>query len=97
MGYAQQLLNYIKSNAMGQPEGAWFDRVSGTQQPSLYAEPKNEMLLGQSSGYWKNLLAAFLRYTTKNPKASIGKIAKDTGLDEYQIRTLQELIAENAR
>ena len=95
MGYASQLLNYIKSNALGQPEGAWFDRVSGRKQPSLYAEPKNEMLLGQSSGYWKNLLAAFMRYTAKNPKASISQISKDTGLDEYQIKTLTELLAVN--
>ena len=39
----------MSSNLMGRPQGRFLDpgRPSGMQQPGIYAEPRNEMLLGE--------------------------------------------------
>jgi len=87
-----KVFDYLKRNALGQPSGAWLDRKSGSEEPGIYAPPENEMLISQSSGYWKKPLATYLEFTAKNPGASVSKIMKGTGLDRYHVETLAETV-----
>lgn len=45
----KKILQYLAANAMGQPSGRFLDpnRLSGMEQPGIYAEPQNEMLIGE--------------------------------------------------
>ena len=89
----RKAFEYLRSNATGQPQGAWFNRKQG--QEAIYAEPKNEMLLGQVSGYWRKPLARFLEVVKKNSELPLKEIAKKAKLDRYEVETLSELFKKN--
>ena len=89
----RQIFNYIKSNAMGQPKGAWFDRKEGDE--GIYAEPENLMLESQVSGYWKGPLGKMMKYLSEEGGITLKSVAKEAGFSRYEVETLEELIRIN--
>ena len=89
----RKIFDYIKSNAMGQPEGKWFSRKQGDE--GIYAEPKNEMLESQSSGYWKGPLLKMMKYLSEKGGITLKDVVKEAGLSKYEAETLEELIRIN--
>lgn len=92
-GIASQILDYISSNARGQPEGKWLDRQQG--QEAIYAEPQNEMLQSASSGTWRAPLMKMMKYLSEEGGITLGDVAKRAGLSRYESDTLKTLFQIN--
>jgi len=93
MQITRQIFNHIKSNALGRPTGAWMNRKPG--QEAIYAEPKNEMLESQVSGYWKAPLMKMMKYLGEEGGITLKEVAKKANLSDYEIDTLMQLIKHN--
>ena len=74
----------------------WIDKTDPNYQPSIFAAPQYEMMLGQS-GAWKGPFLKIMSLFSKNPSSvqSVNSIVKKTGLSKYQAETLKELLEIN--
>jgi hypothetical protein len=87
------VLEYLKSNVTGRPKGEWFNRVAGEE--GIYAEPKNEMLIGASSGSWRGPLLRVMEFLSKNKNASVHDFVRGAEVSKYEADTIMKLLKEN--
>jgi hypothetical protein len=94
VGFAKTIGNYIRQNMMGQDDttgSSWDNRVSGKEQPGIYAEPLREFMMGEIDP-GKDLPAKMVRqgkFTVQlgTWKGSVVDVYKNPTRGDYQSST----------
>ena len=95
MRVTREIFKQLKSNALGQPSGAWIGRKSGQEQPGIYAPPENEMVESASSGSWKAPLSKMMKYLSEEGGITLKEVMSEAKLSKYEAETLMDLVKHN--